>query len=55
MQLLPVSPQQQATYRKKVNGQSSIIIWTDLVDFESPMLYTKIQPKSFLSSEEVDF
>ena len=38
-----------------VKGHPSIIIWTNLVDFESPMLYTKIQPQSFLSSGEEDF
>ena len=28
---------------KKVKGNPTIIIWTDLVDLESSMLYTKIQ------------
>ena len=32
-----------------------IIIWINLVDLESPMLYTKIQPQSFLGSGEEDF
>ena len=27
-----------------------MIIWTNLVDLESSMLYTKIQPQSFLGS-----
>ena len=31
-----------------------IIIWTNLVDPESSMLYTKIQPWSFLGSGEED-
>ena len=30
-----------------------IIIWTNLVELESSMLYTKIQPQSFLGSGEV--
>ena len=34
--------------------RSKVIIWTNLVDTESPMLYTKIQPQSFLSSGEED-
>ena len=29
------------------DGQPTIIIWTNLVDFESLILYTKIQPQSF--------
>ena len=33
-------------------GQPRIIIWTELVDLESSMLYTKIQPQSFLGSGE---
>ena len=35
----------------------SIIIWTNIVDFESPMLYTctKIQAQSFLCSEGEEF
>ena len=37
---------------KKFKGHSSIIIWSNLVDFESPMLYTKVQPQSFLISWE---
>ena len=41
--------------RKKVNGQPMVIIWTNLVDLESSMLYTKIQPQSFLGSGEEDF
>ena len=31
-----------------------IIIWTNLVDLEFQMLYTKIQPQSFLGSGEED-
>ena len=34
--------------RKKVKGDHRIIIWTDLVDFVSPILYTKIQAQTFL-------
>ena len=36
--------------RKKVNGPLTV-----LVDLESSMLYTKIQPQSFLHSGEEDF
>ena len=32
-----------------------IIIWTNLVDLASPMLYTKILPQSFLGSGEEGF
>ena len=42
-------------YHKKVKGYLSLIILTKLVDLESPMLYTKIQPQSFLSTGEEDF
>ena len=41
--------------KKKIKDQSTTIIWTNLVDLESPMLYTKIQPQSFLGSDEEDF
>ena len=41
--------------RKKVKGQPTVIIWTNLVVFKSSMLYTKIQPQSFLVSGEEDF
>ena len=40
---------------KKVKGQLMAIIWTNLVVFESLMLYTEIQPQSFLGSREEDF
>ena len=40
---------------KKVKGLPMIIIWTNLVELEPSMLYTKIQPQSFLGSEEEDF
>ena len=40
---------------KKAKGQPRTIISTDLADIESPMLYTKIQPQSFLGSGEEDF
>ena len=40
---------------KKVKGQPTIIIWIKLEDLEYPMLYTKIQPQSFLDSGEEDF
>ena len=40
---------------KKVKGQSTVIIWTNLVDLESPMLCTKIQPQSFFGFAEEDF
>ena len=42
-------------YHKMVKGHHSLIILTNLVDLESPMLYTKIQPQSFLSTAEEDF
>ena len=32
-----------------------IIIWTHLVELDSLMIYTKIQPQSFLGSGEEDF
>ena len=38
--------------RKKVKNQSIVIIWTNLEDFESSMLYSKNQPQSFLGSGE---
>ena len=41
--------------RKKVKGLPMIIIWTNLVDLESQMLYIKIQPQSFLDFNEEDF
>ena len=41
--------------RKRIKGQPMIIIWTNLVEFESSMLYTKIPPKSFLGSGEEHF
>ena len=37
---------------KKVKGQRTDIIWTNFVDLESSMLYTKIQPKAFLVLEK---
>ena len=39
-------------YRKKVKGYPRIILWINLVDLASQMQYTKIQPQSFLGSEE---
>ena len=41
--------------RKKLKDHSRIIIWTNLVDLASPMLYTKNQPQSFLGSGEEVF
>ena len=41
--------------RKKVKRQLTVIIWTNLVDLESMMLYTKIRPLSFLGSGDEDF
>ena len=58
MRLLPVLLQQlghKFDLTKKANGHPSIIISTNLVAFESLMLYTKIQPQSFLSSGEKRF
>ena len=40
---------------KKVKGQPTIIVWTNLIDLETAMLYTKIQLESFLDSGEEDF
>ena len=40
---------------KKVKGQLKTVIWTNLVDLVSSMLYTKIQPQRFLVSGEEDF
>ena len=37
--------------RKKIKGQFVVIIWINLVDLES-LLFTKIQPQSFLGSGE---
>ena len=41
--------------KKKVKAQPRVIIWINLVDLESTMLYTKIQPQSLLGSGEEDF
>ena len=40
---------------KKVKGKPKTIISTNLIDLESLMLYTLIQPQSFLGSGEEDF
>ena len=40
---------------KKVKSHPSLIILTNLVDLESLILYTKIQPENFLSTGEEDF
>ena len=40
---------------KKVKGNPSLVILTKVVDIESPMLYTKIQPQNFLSTGKEDF
>ena len=42
-------------YHEKVKGLPSLIILTNLLNLESPMLYTKIQPQSRLSTGEEDF
>ena len=42
-------------YHKTVKSHPSFIILTNLVDLESLMLYTNIQPQSFLSTGEEDF
>ena len=42
-------------YHKKVKGHPSLNILINLLDSEFPMLYTKIQPQSFLSTGEQDF
>ena len=54
MELLPVLPQQSG-HKFDHTIKRSKIIWTNSVDFESPMLYTKNQPLSFVSSGEEDF
>ena len=41
--------------RKKIKGHPRIIIWTDFVDLESPMLYTKISLKPFLVLQKTIF
>ena len=41
--------------RKRIKGQPMIIVWTNLLDLESSMLYNMIQPQSFLGSGEEDF
>ena len=41
--------------RIKVKSQPMVIIWTNFVELESPMIYTKIQPQSFLGSGDEDF
>ena len=40
---------------KKIKGQPTPIIWTNLVELESSMPYTNNQPQSFLGSGEDDF
>ena len=40
---------------EKVIGQPAIITGTNLVDLQSPMVYTKIQSQSFLGSGGADF
>ena len=40
---------------EKVKGQPTVIICKNLVDLETSMLYTKIQPQSFLGSGGQDF
>ena len=37
---------------RKVKGHPRIIIWFNLVDVKSPMLYTRVKPWSFLGSGE---
>ena len=39
----------------KVNGRPIVIIWANLVDNESSMLYTKLLPQSSLGSGEIYF
>ena len=41
--------------RKKIKGQTMVVICTNLVDLESSMLYAKIQSQNFLGSGEEDF
>ena len=43
---------QISPYHKTVKGHPSLIILTNSVHLESPMVYTKIQPQSFLSTGE---
>ena len=35
-----------------IKGQPTIIIWASLVELETAMLYTMIQPQSFIGSEQ---
>ena len=42
-------------YHKMVKGHPSLIILTNLVDLESPILCTKIQSQSFLITGVEDF
>ena len=42
-------------YNKKIKDHPNLITLTNLVNLESPMLYTKIQPQSLLSTIEEDF
>ena len=56
--ILPVLPQQLGTeigQCRKNKGNPWITIWTNLVDLASSMLYTKIQPLSFIGSGEENF
>ena len=41
--------------RKKVKDPLTVIIWINLVELESSMLYTKNEPQSFLGSGGEDF
>ena len=41
-------------YRKEVKGQTTVTIWTNLVDLELSTLYTKIQVQSFIGSWEIN-
>ena len=43
------------TLHKKVNCQPKIIIWTNLVDVESPMHISKLSHKAFLVLEKKCF
>ena len=43
------------TCPQTVKGPLTVIIWINLVELDSSMLYTKNQPQSFLGSGEEDF
>ena len=55
IQIFPIQMYRGANSTLPLKGQPTTIILTNLVEIESSMLYTKIQPQSFLCSGEKDF